>query len=385
MTFPKFIVPIFLIWRSTLFIPILFGYFTLPFREGFYFATIWHRIALYFPVSHFLLFPWANFDGVHYLSIAGNGYTDEGRFFPLFPILINLVSEILGKGEPFGQTQFFVGLAITNVAFFLSLIFLYKLIKMDYRNNIAFWTIIYLLSFPTSFFFVSIYSEGLFLLFLVLAFYFIRLKKWFWVSTFTLILTLTRFVGIVMIPILIFEFLIQEKPLNRKTIKKAWSIFFTPLGIIGYSIFCQQKWGNYLYYIHSQGNLLNNRTVDSIIFFPQTLFRYFKILVSVPTKQYEWWVAFLELGVFIFIAIILYIGWKKKVRTSYLLFSLFSFLVPSLTGTFSGLPRYVIILFPIFITLALIRNNVFKVIYMIVSPVLLFILLMFFSRGYFVA
>ncbi|MBI2011806.1 hypothetical protein HYS91_03485 [Candidatus Daviesbacteria bacterium] len=384
-TLLKFLVPTFLLWRLFLFLPIFIGYNFLPFRDGFQFATIWYRTALYSPVSHFLIYPWANFDGVHYLSIAGNGYIDEGRFFPFFPILINIVSEIFGTGASFGLIQFFVGFSIANTAFFLSLIVFYKLVRMDYKKNIAFWAIIYITLFPTSFFFASIYSESLFLLLLLLTFYFLRLKKWLWASIFALFLTITRFIGIAVIPILFYEFFLQEKPFNGKAILKAWPFFLTPLGIIGYSIFNYQMWGDYFYFIHSQGNLLNNRTVDSIVFPLQTLFRYFKILTSVPLVQYEWWIALLELGIFVFSAIILYLGWRKKIKTSYLLFSIFGFLIPSLTGTFSGLPRYVIILFPLFITLALIEKKIFKVMYISISTIVLFILLMFFSRGYFVA
>src|SRR3989344_6093553 len=108
----KYLIFIFLTWRLILFVPLIAGFYIIPFREGYEFASIWYRIVPSFPVSNFYLYPCANFDGVHYLSIAGNGYIDEGRFFPLSPISINLVSKIFGGGKPFGLTQFFVGLGI---------------------------------------------------------------------------------------------------------------------------------------------------------------------------------------------------------------------------------------------------------------------------------
>ena len=85
------------------------------------------------------------------------------------------------------------------------------------------------------------------------------------------------------------------------------------------------------------------------------------------------------------VSLLLYFAWKKKVRLSYLIFSFLAFLLPVSSGTFTGLPRYVIVLFPIYIVLASIKNRSVRRAYMILSSALLFILLMFFARGYFVA
>lgn len=158
-----------------------------------------------------------------------------------------------------------------------------------------------------------------------------------------------------------------------------------PLGLISYSIFNYYKWGNFIYFIQSQGELANSRAIDTIILFPQTVIRYVKIISSIPIYQYEWWIALLEITTFLFIGSLIYVGWRQKIRFSYLIFMILGFLIPVLSGTFSGLPRYVIVLFPIFIALALIKNKLFKWSYMLISPILLFILLMFFSRGYFIA
>ena len=42
--------------------------------------------------THWVL-PWANFDGVHYLLIARDGYAHEARFFPVLP---GVVAGLLG-------------------------------------------------------------------------------------------------------------------------------------------------------------------------------------------------------------------------------------------------------------------------------------------------
>ena len=104
-----------------------------------------------------------------------------------------------------------------------------------------------------------------------------------------------------------------------------------------------------------------------------------------PANSYDWMIALLELISFLFTAFMLYFAWKKKLRRSYLIFAFINFAITISTGTFSGLPRYIITIFPIFMALALLKNKILKLSYIIISPILLFILLMLFSRGYFVA
>ncbi|MCR4305920.1 MAG: hypothetical protein NUV73_02445, partial [Candidatus Daviesbacteria bacterium] len=190
-----------------------------------------------------------------------------------------------------------------------------------------------------------------------------------------------RFVGIAILPALLYEYFTNEK-INTKEVGL---LLLAPLGLIAYSIFNYYEWNNFLYFIQAQGELGNNRSVSSIVLFPQTIFRYIKILSTVPVSSYNWGIALLELASFLFTAVLLYFAWKKKIRTSYLIFSLISFAIATGTGTFSALPRYVITIFPIFMALALVKNRISKFVYIIISPVLLGILLMFFLRGYYVA
>lgn len=370
----KSIFLIFLFWRIFLFIPLHFAQQFIPYRPGYEYTNILYFIKSYWPVNSPLIFSWANFDGVHYLSIATKGYTDNGRFLPFFPILINWLSIIF-------KNQFFVGLLLSNACFLSSLIVFYKLICLDHPKRTAFWSIIFLLVFPASFYFGSIYAESLFLLLTLLSFYYSRKKQWLTASIFALLLTITRPVGIVIFPVLIYEFIVAEKRLSAKILP----IFFIPAGIIGYAFYNLKKWGDALYFLKSHADLGNSRTVTSIVFFPQTIYRYFKILSTIPYQQYEWWIALFELAVFFFTITVLFLAWRKKIRVSYILFSLLAFLIPVSSGTFSGLPRYVTVLFPLFITLALIKSRMFKIVYTIIGIILLSLFLMFFSRGYYVA
>lgn len=373
------LISIFFAWRLTLFIPLIIGAYIIPYSLLSPVSYIFNYVNSDLHFNSVFLFPWANFDGIHYLNIALNGYTNQARFFPLFPLILKATYASPG-----------VSIVLVTVIFFLALYFFKKLIALDFSNQIAMKSLVYLLLFPTSFFFVSIYSEGLFLLLAVLSFYFARKKMWILAIFFGMLLMATRFVGIAILPALLYEFFTPEESL-RATIrggfnqyKKLVLFLFAPLGLIAYALFNYYKWHNFFYFIQAQGELGNNRTVTQIILFPQTIFRYIKILSTVPVN-YGWGIALLELTSFLFAILLLYFAWKKRIRTSYLIFALINFAITISTGTFSGLPRYIVTIFPIFIALALIKNRLFKLSYAMVAPLLLFILLMLFSRGYFVA
>lgn len=361
---------IFFIWRAVLFTPMIIASYIISYNLSSPVSYIYKYINNpNLSLNAIFLFPWANFDGIHYINIAEYSYTNQARFFPLFPLLMSVL-----------PSEFMLRLLLVNTLFFLALFVFKKLIEIDFPNIISKKVILYLLLFPTSFFFVSIYSEGLFLLLTLSAFYLARRNMWFWSVICVMLLTATRFVGIAILPALFYEFVITNGIRNKKIL----IFLLAPLGLAVYSLFNYYKWNNFFYFIQAQGELGNNRVVNSLIFFPQTIFRYIKILSTVPFS-YEWGIALFELVSFLLTAFLLYFAWKKKIRVSYLIFAAINFAIIISTGTFSGLPRYVLTIFPIFIALALIKNKIFTLAYVIFSPILLFILLMLFSRGYFVA
>lgn len=375
---------ILILWRLLLFLPLFFGK-NIPYRPKYEYTQIFCSTPEYQPVNSPLLFPWANFDGVHYLDIAGNGYKDNGRFFPILPLLIRGIATFFGTGAAFGAVQFFSGLFLTNISFFLAIIFLYKLLRLDFSKEVSFWTIIFLIAFPTSFFFGAIYSESVFLLLLVLSFYNARKQHFFLASLMALLLSITRPIGLLIIPALLYELYLQKKSIKNYLLPITCYLLLIPTGLIFYSLYSYFKWHDPLFFLHAQAMLQNGRTVTGFIFPLQTVWRYIKILMTVSRRQFEWYIALLELGSFLFAGCLLLASWFKKIRPSYLIFSILAFLVPVVSGTFSGLPRYVLVLFPIFIALAQIKNKWLKIGYIALGLILQFVLLLFFSRGFFIA
>lgn len=394
MNYIKKIVLIFVVWRLLLFLPLLYAQRYVPRQHDSVQYTLWAYVRPYSPVNSFLLYPWANFDGVHYLTIANYGsyeHGSDGRFFPLYPFLVHAITLLFGKVPIFGSVVFFTSFIFANIAFLLALIMLYKLIILDFSENIAFQTILLMLFFPTSFFFGSIYSESLFLLLTVVIFYCLKKKRFFFATILSMALLVTRVVGIAIIPILIWEIIYLDRKIfnnvskNKfKILKNLGLVLLAPLGLAGFIWINQHYWGDPFFFIHAQEHVVAGRTAG-LILFPQTMFRYIKILVSVPLSHFDWWISLLEFASFLFTGILLVYTYMKKIPISYFAFSLLCFLLPTQSGTFNGLPRYTMILFPIFIAFALIKNKYIKITYYIIGAISLCILLAFFSKGYFIA
>lgn len=372
----KFIIILFLIWRLFLFVPIFAASALIPNRGGFEFTGF----------KNPLIYPWANFDGVHYLDIASHGYATDGRFFPLYPIAIRVASVFLRESSIYSERLFFSGLFVANISFFLALFFLYRLIKNEYSIKTSRWAIFFLLSFPTTFFFGSLYSESLFLLLLVFSFYMLNQKKYLSAGIFGGLLSMTRLTGIFIWPALIYQFLVTDFKKKGADLKNlSWLMLLPPLGLLSFGYYSSLKFGNFLNFIYAHGQQANSREVSQIVLPLQTVYRYFKIIAETNFNQFEWWIALLELLAFLYSLVLFYLAWKLKIKKSYLLFSFFSFLLPALSGTFSGLPRYILVLFPLYIALALIKNFRIKIAIAVIFGVLQFGLLMAFSRGYYIA
>ena len=162
-------------------------------------------------------------------------------------------------------------------------------------------------------------------------------------------------------------------------------LYIAPLGLISYMLYLQINFGDWLYFWHAQPVFGAAREGSKIILLPQVFWRYFKIFTSVPLSQLAFWIPLTEFFSTISTIALLIIASKKKIRTSYLLFSWLSLITPTLSGTLSSMPRYILTVFPIFITLGLIKSKIIKIFLLISFLLLLAIFTLLFTRGIWVA
>jgi len=329
-------------------------------------------------------FGWANFDGEHYLSIAIFGYKPlEQAFFPIYPGLISIFARIVST-DLFSAifSSIFIGLVISHLAFLLALVLLWELIRLDFSEKIAILTLILLLIFPTSFYFGALYSESLFLLLVVASFYSARKNHWFLSGFLGMIASASRVFGILLLPALLIEAWQQ-----KISFKKAVRLMLIPIGLLCYMFYQWLFSGDPLSFYHLQ-TLVGEQHQAGLVLLPQVFFRYFKMFLSVAPSNPIYQTIILEfLTGLLFFFLPIY-GYFKKIRLSYLFFAMFGFLLPTIQGSFSSLPRYVIVLFPSFLALAIFLNNRPKSIrlaFILLSILGLAVETMLFLRGYWVA
>ena len=360
----KKIILIFLIWRIALFaVAYISNSLITTFGNRFPYVGILEESGL-----PYWLWSFGNFDGVHYLRIAQDGYAYQytQAFFPLYPILIKL-----GSYLTFGA-YLISALLISNIAFLAGLIIFYKLVKKNYNEKIAFWSCIFLLTFPTSFYFGSVYTEGVFFLMIIAAFYFLEEKKILLASIIGSFASATRLVGIFLALSLI----------KKLDIKSLIPLLIIPLGLFVYMIYLIIEFNNPFYFLTAQSIWGQERSTTGIILLPQVFWRYIKILTT--TSGLPLLNASFELVSTVFAIVVLILA-NKKVKREWLIFSWLAVLTPTLTGTLSSMPRYILIAFPIYIVLASIRSTRLKVLLVILSLVILSLLTVLFTRGYWVA
>lgn len=337
------------------------------------------------PKAPYLAWIWANFDGRHYLNIATVGYKNfDFAFFPLYPLVIN----ILGRVLPI--SHLYLGIIVSLSTFLASLFIIYKIVRLDFNNKTAFLTLSFISFFPLSFFYSSVYSDALFLLLSVSSFYFARRGNWLLAGLFGGLTTLTRLSGVALLPALFFEWYLQnKKPLSEwkelvgQFFKTAFpTLTLTLLGLLIYLLYLQIYQGDFLLFQKSMVAWRQNE----FVFPPQVIFRYLKIFFLVDKGLLVYWVSMLEfVSMILYFALTFYVA--KRARLSYAIFMFFIFLLPTFTGTFAGMPRYILHTFPAFIGLALLldKRKLLKMGLLITFLVLGFIFTGLFTRGYFLA
>lgn len=322
--------------------------------------------------------PWANHDGIFYLRIAQFGYFHLSQaFFPFYPIVMGLIARFLPL------PYWFIGSFVSLASFVGGILLLHTILYKEDRN-LAWWTVVLIVTFPTSFFFSAVYPTGLFFLLCMLTVVCIKKKLWFWCGVFGAFASATRIVGVFLFIYVALEYwAVRPKKIRLLDI---CSICLIPIGLIAYMGYLYVRNGDPLLFFHMQPLFGANRST-SLILLPQVIWRYMKILVTAflqPTPQ-SYFISVMELIATIFGYWILLYGYRIKERWSTLLYSFAVLTIPTLTGTLSSMPRYILNAFPLFFILGKLDNRTIRYVLLGIFIVLQIILSAMFLRGWFVA
>lgn len=373
-----FILKSFFAWRilitlvaflATKFIPV--------FSENFFGGRYIHYI------TNPLFYGWANFDGEHYLSIAIYGYKNlQQAFFPAYPYLMRLLSQSTDL-----VANIWSGLIISNTLFLVSLFIFWKIVKLDYSVKIAKFATIALLLFPTSFYFGAVYTESLFLFTSLLTYYLFRKEKYLFAGLVGILMTLTRIYGVFVLLMILVEIFSNKVSIVRILKEKIYLVGLSIFGLLIYMWFSWKNYGDPLAFYNLQ-TIIGEQHQKGIILLPQVFYRYAKIFLSSHLPFYSLQAVILEIFTAILFLILPIYAYIKKIKWSYIVYILLGFLVPSIQGSFSSVPRYLVVIFPAFIIMGIMFDKLPKWVinlYFLLSSIWLMISTSLFLRGYFVA
>ncbi len=299
-----------------------------------------------------LLAVWGRWDAVHYLQVAQRGYYGKDMaFFPLYPALIRLVGGAIGN-------DLIGGLLVSNGALFFGLLFFYKLVEHQYTRSVARRAIFYVSIFPTALFFSAVYTESLFFALTVASFYYIREHRWVVAGLLGGLAALTRVEGVLLfVPYVIEAFAAAGngrawKPVfatPARAVRLLAGGLLIPLGLGAYMALLWVLRGDPLYFTHVQTNWDRHLAPPwaSVIHAYRTILHgvHGNAPVLVSGQVIEILFTVLMIGVLI--------GGFRRLRPSFTAYMALSILVPMSTSSLMSMPRFALVLFPMFMILAL--------------------------------
>ena len=273
---------------------------------------------------------WQRFDTNWYMKIAQGGYSENDgstAFFPLYPLLVNSFGLILGD-------NLLAALLVSNVAFLGALVLFYKLAAGYFEAGIVQRSLLYMVLFPTSFFFFAGYSESLFLLLVLASLFAAKRKRWLLTALFGSLAALTRLQGVLMILPLYYMWW-------RQTGHRRWvhslTLTLIPLSTLGFLIF-------------SRFSLIGTyqNTLNAIFIWP---WMNFYAAVRILMIGRGTLIDVLNISSTLFFGLLCVFAWHQLPR-EWSIYSIAMFIAPLFRMTtiqpLVSMSRYVLVLFPLF-------------------------------------
>ncbi len=279
-------------------------------------------------------------DALWYERIASSGYrSDDGSaaFFPLFPMAIALLSAVTGLGAAAAA------LVVAQLSFLGALVVLYALTARETDRETARRAAVYLAVFPTAFFCLVPYTEAPFLLLVLLVFWYARGDNWELAVVPAFAVGLTRSVGVVLVAALACEAVVQWRA-GRRLLPRLLVALAPAAGLLTYFGYWWVQ-GAALAPVRAQANWQREWTFPAVT------------LWDAVTHAWDyngyWMIDLLIAG----IAVAAIVVGIRMIPWSYSVYAVVSLLMP-LSNPFPprplmSVPRFVVVIFPIFLVLAM--------------------------------
>lgn len=342
-----------LLYKVVFFIVVYFSYQLLPFNHGALNAN------LNYPPNEPVTFltTLKTWDGQHYHYLAEEGYSAENMsnaFYPLYPAGMTAVASI------FGISAAWAGLLISNILSIGAAAFLYLLSREFMSVERATATVVLYLTYPVAFYTNILYSESLFL-FLILGLFYGLYKENIGLSILmAFLLPLSRPQGVLVGFILIFFYFWKHRKqsiyITRN--KETLVLLVFPIGVMAYFLFMYLKTGSLAAGFEAQKHFISGNSVMNIFNIKDWFVRNF---ANVDLSFHGFTNSVLDRLFFAFYAVMLFVIYKKTDLTLFC-YSLVIGLIPALSASFMSYSRYTLVIFPMFMALALILKSRYYVI-----------------------
>jgi hypothetical protein len=314
-----------------------------------------------------LLNPWAHWDGVWFIKIASNGYADSDgsvAFFPLYPLLVRWLS------VPLGGNFVASGLLISWVSYFVAMWLLYRLVARDFGDRIAYRSVLFISIFPTAFFWQSVYSESLFLMLSVACIMWAREERWKLAGVAGLLAVLTRSAGFMLLVPMTVCYLEQRDWKLRRVDARGASLLMVVEGLMVWMAYLSLTYGKPLLFVETQDQWRRSLAAPQIGVWRGFLSaaQGFRQILSRQTKHLYWPArvpeavmpnAYANLGnltALIIAALAIWYG-LRRLPLAYSAYAIatvgYPLLFPSRFQPLMSMPRFVLVAFPIFVSIAL--------------------------------
>ncbi|MBI2832869.1 MAG: hypothetical protein HYX76_00400 [Acidobacteria bacterium] len=310
--------------------------------------------------THVFWDTFARYDSGWYFGIASRGYSyaPGGRsnlaFFPVYPLLMRYVGRLLGGRQ---EHYYLAGVLISWVAFAVAMVLLYRLARLDLDRRAALRAPLYAAIFPFAFFFGLVYSESLFLMLTLAAFYGLRRSRWLAGGLAGALAAATRVNGILALPALAWAAWTQAGRNLPALARATVALALVAGGLAAYSAYVYSITGSPLEWasiITRWGYYPGGAPWTSLV----------RLLANVAADPYgslagnrDAFYEFVQaIGPLMLIAALPFI-WMR-LGTPYGLFIVANLWLPFSSGAFEGLGRYSAVLFPFSIWLATFESRV---------------------------
>jgi hypothetical protein len=348
---------------------------------------------------------WSYWDGEHYVALAMDGYFQAPRyvspaFFPLYPLLLRFISEAGGSLSK--ETLSYCGPLLSLLFLPLAIYFVYEIARDGCGERAAKGAVLTLSFFPTTFFLNAAYTESLFLALSAGSLWAIRVKRNLLLACILAgLATATRNVAIFLVVPLAYEWIKQGDLREPRDRWRGLYLALVPSGLMVYAGYLWTTFGDPLLFYSSQKYWKREATgpfaaakrawdtagegVD-ILCDPGLWAR---PSVQNLADHVERANSLYNLAFLIFALVVLLAG-LRKLPLSLTIYSVLLIVPPALFGTpdipLMGIPRYVLVAFPVFIILGLVaRKRLLFTGWLILSTIMSLILCALFVSWRFVA